>query len=88
MNFAVRVRPRASKSAVAGEHGGALKIRLAAPPAEGQANDELTRFLAKLFDVPRAQIAILSGQTSRNKIVRVGGVSVEYCGKVLAEAMK
>lgn len=85
--FAVRVQPRASKSGVAGELDGILKIRLAAPPVDGEANEELIRLLAKLFDAPRQRIAILSGQTSKNKVVSVGGISVAEASKVLAEAL-
>lgn len=87
MTFAVRVQPRASKSGVAGEIDGVLKIRLASPPVEGQANEELIRLLAKLFDAPRQRIAILSGQTSKNKVVNVNGVSVAEVERALAEAL-
>ena len=87
VTFAVRVQPRASKSGVAGELDGALKIRLAAPPVDGEANEELIRLLAKLFDEPRQRIAILSGQTSRNKVVSIGGVSIDEASKILAEAL-
>ncbi|MCI0525223.1 MAG: DUF167 domain-containing protein [Acidobacteria bacterium] len=75
VTFAVRVQPRASKSAITGELDGALKIRLAAPPVDGEANEELIRFLAKLFDVPRARVSIISGPTSKNKIVKISGIS-------------
>lgn len=85
--FAVRVQPRASKSGVAGELEGVLKIRLAAPPVEGEANEELIRLLAKLFDAPRQRIEILSGQTSRNKVVSVSGISVDEAERVLAESL-
>src|SRR5215475_2438607 len=87
ISFAVRVQPRASKSGVVGEHGGALKIRLAAPPVDGEANEELIRLLARLFDAPRQRIAILSGQTSKNKVVSINGISVDEASKVLAEAL-
>lgn len=87
MTFAVRVQPRASKSGVAGELDGVLKLRLAAPPVDGEANEELIRLLAKLFDAPRQRIAILSGQTSKNKVVSIGGISVDEAEKVLAEAL-
>jgi uncharacterized protein (TIGR00251 family) len=87
VTFAVRVQPRASKSGVAGELDGVLKIRLAAPPVEGQANEELIRLLAKLFDAPRQRIAILSGQSSKNKIISVSGISVDEVERVLAEAL-
>jgi uncharacterized protein (TIGR00251 family) len=88
VTFAVRVQPRASKSGVAGEIDGALKIRLAAAPVEGQANEELIRLLGKLLDAPRQRIAIISGQTSKNKIVSVSGMSVYEVERVLAEALK
>jgi len=87
ISFAVRVQPRASKSGVAGELDGALKVRLAAPPVDGEANEELIRLLAKLFAVPRPQITLVSGQTSKTKLVRVGGISIEEGEKVLAEAL-
>jgi uncharacterized protein len=82
VTFAVRVQPRASRTEVAGELDGALKIRLAAPPVDGAANEELTRFLAGFFAVSRQQVAILSGATSRNKIVRISGITAEEAGKV------
>jgi uncharacterized protein (TIGR00251 family) len=83
VTFAVRVQPRASHSSVAGELDGALKIRLAAPPVDGEANEELARVLAKLFAVPRRQIEIISGRTSKNKLVRVSGISADLFEKAL-----
>jgi len=77
LTFAVRVQPRASQSAIVGEMDGALKVRLAAPPVEGAANEELIRFLAKLFDVPRQNVAIVSGGTAKNKIIRVTGLTAD-----------
>jgi uncharacterized protein (TIGR00251 family) len=70
----VLVQPRASRSRVAGEHGGALKIALAAPPVDGAANEALVELLADLLGVPRRQVALVSGRTSRRKVVRVTGV--------------
>jgi uncharacterized protein (TIGR00251 family) len=87
VTFAVRVQPRAPKSGLAGEVDGVLKIRLAAPPVEGQANEELIRLLAELFDAPRRRIAILSGQTSRNKVISVSGISIDEAERVIAEAL-
>lgn len=87
VTFAVRVQPRASKSGVAGELDGVLKIRLASPPVEGQANEELIRLIAKLFDAPRQRVAILSGQTSKNKVVSVSGISIDDASRVLSEAL-
>lgn len=77
VSFAVRVQPRASRSAIAGEVDGVLKVRLAAPPVDGEANEELIQLLSKFFDVSRSQVSIRSGQTSRNKLVVIEGVTME-----------
>lgn len=69
----VRVAPRASRSGVAGEHDGALKVRVGAPPVEGAANEELRRTLAHAFDVPASAVEIVSGQTTKLKRVRIRG---------------
>ena len=69
--FNVRVVPRASKSEIVGEHNGALKIRLASPPVNGAANAELIKILAKKLDVPKSAVEIISGQTSKQKQVRI-----------------
>ncbi|MGZ8844372.1 MAG: DUF167 domain-containing protein [Pyrinomonadaceae bacterium] len=71
--FAVRVVPRASRSEVGGEHDGALRVRITAPPVEGAANRELTRLLAKSFKLPQNAVEIVAGGSSKNKIVRVHG---------------
>jgi uncharacterized protein (TIGR00251 family) len=67
----LHVQPGAKRTEVAGLHGDRLKIRLAAPPVDGAANDELARFLAEAFGVPRRQVTIVSGHASRIKRVRV-----------------
>ncbi|MGE5111039.1 MAG: DUF167 domain-containing protein [Acidobacteriaceae bacterium] len=72
--FAVRVQPRASRNAVAGEIGDALKIVLTAPPVEGKANEACVDFLANLLKVPRSSVTIASGESSRNKVVRIAGL--------------
>ncbi len=74
----LQVQPRASRTEVAGPHGGALKIRLAAPPVDGEANDELIRFLAKVLGVPRSAVEIVSGETGRRKRVRVAGADAAF----------
>ena len=74
--IAVRVIPRAARSAVAGTRGDALLVRLAAPPVEGAANAELVEVLAAALSVPRRAIAIVSGDRSRQKRVRVAGIDV------------
>lgn len=75
--FSVRVAPRASRTAAAGEHEGALKVRVAAPPVEGAANEELMRFLAKSFGVPARSVEIIGGQTSKTKVLKVSGAKAE-----------
>jgi len=69
--LALHVQPGASRTEVAGVHGDALKIRLAAPPAEGRANAALIAFLAEAFGVPRASVTLLRGAASRRKSVRI-----------------
>jgi uncharacterized protein (TIGR00251 family) len=71
--FTVRVAPRASKGVVAGEHDGALKVRVSAPPVEGAANEELARLLSKAFGVARGDVEVLGGRASKTKVVRVRG---------------
>jgi uncharacterized protein (TIGR00251 family) len=71
----VRAQPRASRTEIIGEHDGALKIRIAAQPLNGKANDECRRFLAKLLDVSATSVEIISGETSRDKIVRIQNIS-------------
>ncbi len=69
--FTVRVVPRASKSEIIGEHDGALKIKLSAPPVDGAANTELIKLLAKTFDVSKSEVEILSGETSKTKQIKI-----------------
>jgi uncharacterized protein (TIGR00251 family) len=71
--FAVRIVPRASRTEIAGEYNGALRIRIAAPPVEGAANRELIRLLAKLFKLPQNAVEIISRAASKNKIVHIAG---------------
>lgn len=71
----VRVVPRASKSEIVGEHAGALKVRIVAPPIDGAANAELVKVLSKKLNVPKSQIEIIGGQTSKQKQVRINGLN-------------
>jgi len=75
--FAVKVHPRAKKDAVAGEFGNALKLSLTAPPAEGRANEACRKFVANLLKVPRSSVTIASGKASREKVIRVTGLSAK-----------
>src|SRR6478672_11218123 len=75
ITFAVKVHPRARNNAITGAVGDALKLSLTAPPAEGRANQAVIEFFADLFAIPRASVTIASGETSRNKVVRIAGLS-------------
>lgn len=77
LHFTVRVVPRASRSSLAGEHDGALRVRVAAPPVDGAANEELLRVLARAFEVPTRDVLITSGHSSRLKQIRVSGATCE-----------
>ena len=79
----VRVIPRAAKSGVAGTRGDALLVRLNAPPVEGAANAELIDVVAAALDVPRRSVAIVAGERSRSKRVRVAGIDAETAANKL-----
>ncbi|MGB7925758.1 MAG: DUF167 domain-containing protein [Pyrinomonadaceae bacterium] len=70
----MRVVPRAARSSVVGDHDGALRVRVAAPPVEGAANAELIRTLARALNIPTRSVEIRSGHASKLKQVRVSGV--------------
>ena len=82
MTFRVRVVPRASRSEIVGEHDGALRVRIAAPPVEGAANDELVRLLAGKLEVSRRDIEITAGQSSKLKTVKIVGLQAAALLKV------
>ncbi len=77
------VQPRASRTRVVGEHDGRLKIQLAAPPVDGEANAALVAFLADALGVKRAEVALLAGESGRRKRVRVGGVAAATAAATL-----
>lgn len=73
----VRVVPRASRSEIVDLVDGVLKVRLTSPPVDGAANEELVKLLAKRLGIAKSYIEIISGSASRNKRVRVDGVSLD-----------
>jgi hypothetical protein len=75
--FAVKVHPRAKKNAITGEVGDALKLAVTAPPVDGKASEACIEFFAKLLKVPRSSVTIAAGQTSRNKVIRVAGLTAD-----------
>ena len=85
--FPVRVQPRASKDEIAGEMGGALKVRLRAPAVEDRANEALVEFLAQLLKRPKSAVRILSGERSRTKRIEISGVTrQQILGLLIREA--
>ena len=75
VSFAVKVQPRARRNAVAGVVGEAMKVQVTAPPEDGRANEAVVELLAETLGVKRRQVEILTGTTSREKVVRVTGMS-------------
>ena len=77
VRFEVQVAPRASREAVLGEHDGALKVALTAPPVDGEANAALVAFLAKKLGVPKRDVRITQGASSKRKTLEAEGVDAE-----------
>ena len=85
--FQVKVQPRARKNAIVGELGDTLKLALTAPPIDGRANEACIAYFAELLNVPRASVTIAAGHSSRNKVIRVAGLSAAEVEKRLREAV-
>jgi uncharacterized protein (TIGR00251 family) len=83
----VHVQPGAGRSAVVGRHGDALKVRVAAPPVEGRANEATRSLLAEALGVPDADVELTSGQSSRAKRFRLKGIDAEEADKRLRVAL-
>jgi uncharacterized protein len=81
--FKVQVVPRASRSEIVGEHNGAMRVRIAAPPVDGAANEELVKLLARSLRVPRASVDILNGHSAKLKTVSIAGISSDALVKTL-----
>lgn len=77
LTLTLHIQPGAKRTDVAGLHGEALKIRLAAPPIEGRANEALLKFIAEAFGVPLRQVELKQGGQSRHKVVAITGSKVE-----------
>jgi uncharacterized protein (TIGR00251 family) len=77
VRFAVHVQPRAGKNGIAGVHGGAIKVRITAPPVEGAANQALIDLLARQLGVPRSSVRLLSGRSARHKVIEVHGITAK-----------
>jgi uncharacterized protein (TIGR00251 family) len=84
--LSLRVSPGARRGSVVGRQGAVWKIRVAAPPEDGRANDALVRLLAKTLDVPRRDVEIVSGHGARDKIVALAGLGHDEVERRLASA--
>ena len=76
-DLAIRVQPRAKRTEVAGERGGAVVIRVSAPPVDGKANEAVQKLIADKLNVPKRAVAIVHGDSSRDKLVRIDGLSAD-----------
>lgn len=83
LTFSVQVVPRASRSEIVGAHDGAMRVRIAAPPVDGAANEELIRIIARAFGVAKRAVEIAAGRTSKHKQVRVTGASARTLQELL-----
>ena len=79
----LHIQPRASRTEIAGRHGDALKLRIAAPPVDGEANEAVVRFLADRLGVPRSAVILERGASSRAKTVRIVGVEADVAAAAL-----
>jgi uncharacterized protein len=77
VRFSVRLQSRASKNEIVGLQGISLKVRVTAPPVEGMANDALVELLSKELQTPRRNVCIVSGHSSRTKVIEISGVDLE-----------
>jgi uncharacterized protein len=73
----VYVQPKASRNELVGIHEGTLKVRLTAPPVEGEANKECAKFLAKLLNIPKSRVEVVQGHKSRRKTILILGITGE-----------
>ena len=82
----LRVAPGAARGEVVGRHGEAWKVRVAAPPEEGRANDAVVRLLAETLSVPRRAVTLVSGHGARDKIVELAGLDPAQIEQRLSSA--
>lgn len=83
----LHVQPGAGRTAVVGRHGDAVKVRVAAPPEGGRANDAVVALIASTFDLKLAQVSLISGQSSRAKRIQIDGIAEDELKRLLELAM-
>ena len=84
--IAVRVQPRARRDEIAGERGGALVVRVTAPPVEGKANDAVRKLLAERLGIARGLVTVVRGASGRDKLVEIDGMETEAARRALVNA--
>jgi len=84
LRLSVHAVPRASRTEMKGGHDGALRLRVAAPPVDGAANDEIVRYFSKLFRVPASSIEMASGASSKRKVIVFSQISPEKAREIAA----
>lgn len=84
ITLTLHIQPGAKKTEFAGLHGDALKIRLAAPPVDGKANEALIKFVAETLKLPKSAVNLKSGQTSRRKVLEISGSSREVLADLIS----
>ena len=80
--------PRSSRNALVAWHDGRLKVALAAPPVDGEANKTLVKFMAEVLQVPKSTVTVASGATGRRKAIAVSNISAAEVSKILVDAVK
>jgi uncharacterized protein (TIGR00251 family) len=86
--IAVKVTPRAKKNELTGvTEDGTVKIKVTAPPVDGQANQALVKFLAEFFDIPQSNVEIIAGQTSRDKLIAISSVDPQVVQDMILVAL-
>jgi uncharacterized protein (TIGR00251 family) len=81
--LAVYAQPNARKTAIVGQHGDALKIKIQAPPVDGKANELLQKWLAKTLGLPKTQVSLMAGETGRAKVFAIQGLSAHEVLEVI-----
>lgn len=77
------VQPKSSKNEIVGPHNDELKVKITSPPVDGQANEAVIKFFSKLLRIPKGQIELIRGETSRHKVIKIHGLSTEDLQKIV-----
>ena len=86
--ISIHAVPRASKTEIVGMQGTSLKLRLQAPPVDGKANKAICKYLAEFFDIPARNVSLIVGETGREKIFQLVGITVEAVREKISAVLK